>query len=139
MLGMFNICCILLRTHCKIPDSFLQLVSMVTSNGDPVTMMVRTVNQQDMSAQLQVQPVAAGAAAGTAAGSPDGPPPPPVSPPTPKRVYKPCVVCGDKSSGYHYSVSSCEGCKVRRALTVELFLLQIQKYFLNCDIKGMRY
>ncbi|KAG7222075.1 hypothetical protein INR49_016750, partial [Caranx melampygus] len=32
--------------------------------------------------------------------------PSPPSPPPPPRVYKPCFVCQDKSSGYHYGVSA---------------------------------
>ena len=54
------------------------------------------------------------------------------SPPPPPRVYKPCVVCNDKSSGYHYGVSSCEGCKVIHRPTYQTLIKQ-RKFYVACQ------
>lgn len=32
----------------------------------------------------------------------------------PPKPLPACLVCGDKSSGLHYGVNTCEACKVRR-------------------------
>ncbi len=68
--------------------------------------------------------------------SPQQPPPPaPPSPQIQQEAWamagkgpmgirlKPCEVCGDKSTGYHFGVISCEACKVRPPLsTYESFV-----------------
>lgn len=35
----------------------------------------------------------------------------------------PCAVCGDKASGVHYQVHTCEGCKVRKPYSIAVFSL----------------
>ncbi|UJR10157.1 hypothetical protein I4U23_014373 [Adineta vaga] len=59
------------------------------------------------------------------------------SPPPPPRVYKPCVVCGDKSSGYHYGVSSCEGCKGFFRRSVQKNMAYQCHKDQNCEINKM--
>lgn len=60
--------------------------------------------------------------------------PSPPSPPPLPRIYKPCFVCQDKSSGYHYGVSACEGCKgfFRRTIRMKL---EYEKCERSCKIQ----
>ncbi|CAH2036170.1 unnamed protein product, partial [Iphiclides podalirius] len=47
------------------------------------------------------------------------------------KAAAPCKVCGDKSSGYHYGVTSCEGCKLG---FFEVWLTRITRLSSGSDI-----
>ncbi|XP_046327390.1 retinoic acid receptor RXR-alpha-B-like [Haliotis rufescens] len=49
-------------------------------------------------------------------------------------AYTSCLVCGDRASGYHYSVFSCEGCKGFFKRTVQKSLTYCCKEGGSCEI-----
>lgn len=51
--------------------------------------------------------------------------------------YQACMICGDRGSGYHYSVLSCEGCKGFFKRTVQKNLFYVCKANGMCLINKM--
>lgn len=78
-------------------------------NGDTLSDM-----SSDMSSGLPIEPshIKQDPAASDASASLDGQPVKRKKGPAPKMLgNEVCSVCGDKASGFHYNVLSCEGCK----------------------------
>ncbi|KAJ0001865.1 hypothetical protein NQD34_001661 [Periophthalmus magnuspinnatus] len=90
------------------PDGLLSLGDLPPPNGDSLSDM-----SGDMSC-LPIEPnhIKLDPAASDASPSLDGQPVKRKKGPAPKMLgNEVCSVCGDKASGFHYNVLSCEGCK----------------------------
>ena len=51
---------------------------------------------------------------------------------------RPCLVCGDVASGYHYGVSSCEACKAFFKRTIQGNIEYSCPVNNNCEINKRR-
>nr|XP_020464472.1 oxysterols receptor LXR-alpha [Monopterus albus] len=94
-------------------DSLLSLADLSQPDGFPVPPHNGS-SMTEMSSPLLVQPndIKLDPAAGDTSASIDGQPVKRKKGPAPKMLgNEVCSVCGDKASGFHYNVLSCEGCK----------------------------
>ncbi|XP_041837297.1 oxysterols receptor LXR-alpha [Melanotaenia boesemani] len=101
------------RSATMKPDGLLSLTAL-SQPDDLLGPPHNGPSLTDMSSPLPVEPndIKLDPAAGDSSASIDGQPVKRKKGPAPKMLgNEVCSVCGDKASGFHYNVLSCEGCK----------------------------